>query len=326
MTHTADADGNYTSFGFICDTGTAAYDVNKINAYLRVDERSISATGVKLDAPVGSHQSPVYGREFNFGSGRRITEEQGVFVSHLKDDGEDHDVEVLDGHTRIIDFDSLPNDGTNYYIPTPAERPRASIIRVAGKTAAVTANIEDYQGLAGKVNNAKPFEIHNHNTAAAGLVHLVDGAGDNIVTLRPGQHGDFVSSFNPDGTGRLIGHVPKRKAEFTGLHSLGYIDDSPYYNYQPDTDYWIRLLRLDEDAASRDIDTDAFTVGDGDGTDGQSLTTAFTTLTDGFIDIEKDGALKIVSNVSLVPESDATGSHPKRSWFQAGAPDRVNNS
>ena len=75
-------------------------------------DQSISGADVLLDSPLGEHDNPVRGREFDYGGDRAVkqTEEAGNIVTHFQDDGEDYDVGVIQGNTRIIDFDDLPTN------------------------------------------------------------------------------------------------------------------------------------------------------------------------------------------------------------------------
>ena len=99
------SDGHVEAFEISCDvTDGGGYDINKINGVLATANQSISGADVLLDSPLGEHDNPVRGREFDYGGDRAVkqTEEGGNIVTHFTDSGEDYDVGVIQGNTRII--------------------------------------------------------------------------------------------------------------------------------------------------------------------------------------------------------------------------------
>ena len=327
-TETVDGTAYYTSFGLVLtvDSG-GSYDVNKLNALLATSERSISTTGIKVDGPIGDYESPAQVREVDFGNGRRIAVEEGSFVHYVRDGDGDHAVGVVLGNTRMISLAELVDDGlANKYVPASSDRPLAHIIRISDQTTALDINIDSYQGLAKKVNNAFPFEIHNHNTGAAGLVHLLNPAGGNIVSLQPGQHGEFVSTFNPDGTGRLIGHLSaERRAIFAGTESQGTFS-GPYVSL--DAAYWGRLISLDDDG--RIIDGDAFSIGSSSFSNGIAVASAMAVDNENFLNILKLGHCRFIQEFQLQTAPGATGSwgagHGIDLWrYRAGTAEEIHS-
>ena len=310
--HTTDEDAHLTSWSLVCDVdGGGAYDVNQINAYLATAMREIStANGLKLDGPMGDHAAPLHGREVNFGNLRRYREERGVFVSHVRDDGSEHSIGVIDGNVRILGLDELPaGAGSNLLVPLPSERPRANIIRVAGQTSATTVQCYGFALMAGRYNNARPLQVHNHNALdqPAAVVHLTDRDGTNIATIRPGQHGDFVASYNPDGSGRFIGHVSHaRRAIFDGDGSAGTFNDSHYVEI--DDDYWGRVLKLKPQR--RVIDDDAFSIGTTNIVNGQSIATSLALDTDEYLNVHKPGHCRFIQEAIVETVTGAAGTWP----------------
>ena len=305
------SDDHVVAFEISCDvTDGGGYDINKINGVLATANQSISGADVLLDSPLGEHDNPVRGREFDYGGDRAVkqTEEGGNIVTHFTDSGEDYDVGVIQGNTRIIDFDDLPtNVDSESLLPTPNQRPLTSIIRVSGKTSSETIYLPRYQSIAKRVNNARPFQVHNHNDDITALVHLVESVTENnIVSLRPGEHGDFVASFNSDGTGRLIGHVPTRVCEHFFEDNEDAIATVPYV--EVDSDTWGRIIPLDStgDALAR-VDGDAFTLGSATFSSGISINAAVSNNVRGCFTIEKPGTASFVMEVTLAPTADASG-------------------
>ena len=305
------SDDHVVAFAISCDvTDGGGYDINKINGVMATANQSISGADVLLDSPLGEHDNPVRGREFDYGGDRSVkqTEEGGNIVTHFTDDGEDYDVGVIQGNTRIISFDELPTDSEGEsLLPTPDQRPLTSIIRVSGKTAPVTIYLPRFQNIAKRVNNAHPFQIHNHNDDVTALVHLVESVTDNnVVSLRSSEHGDFVSSFNPDGTGRLIGHVPPRVCEHFFEDNEDAIASVPYV--EVDSDTWGRIIPLDSTAdASARVDSDAYTLGSATFSSGIEISAAISNNVAGSFTIEKPGPANFVMEVTLAPTADASG-------------------
>ena len=192
-------------------------------------------------------------------------------------------------------------------MPTPNQRPLTSIIRVSGKTDPETIYLPRYQSIAKRVNNARPFQVHNHNDDITALIHLVESVTENnIVSLRPGEHGDFVASFNSDGTGRLIGHVPPRVCEHFFEDNEDAIATVPYV--EVDSDTWGRIIPLDSTAdAEARVDSDAFTLGSATFSNGISINSAVSNNVTGCFTIEKPGPANFVMEVTLAPTADASG-------------------
>ena len=157
------------------------------------------------------------------------------------------------------------------------------------------------------MNNARPFQVHNHNDDITALVHLVESVTENnIVSLRPGEHGDFVASFNSDGTGRLIGHVPPRVCEHFFEENEDAIASVPYV--EVDSDTWGRIIPLDSTAdAEARVDSDAFTLGSATFSNGISINSALSNNVRGCFTIEKPGPANFVMEVTLAPTADASG-------------------
>ena len=305
------SDDHVVAFEISCDvTDGGGYDINKINGVLATANQSISGADVLLDSPLGEHDNPVRGREFDYGGDRAVkqTEEAGNIVTHFTDDGEDYDVGVIQGNTRIIDFDDLPtNADSESLLPLPSQRPLTSIIRVSDKIDPETIYLPRFQNIAKRVNNARPFQVHNHNDDITALIHLVESVTDNnIVSLRPGEHGDFVASFNSDGTGRLIGHVPTRVSEHFFEDNEDAIATVPYV--EVDSDTWGRIIPLDSttDAQAR-VDSDAYTLGSATFSNGIEINAALSNNVAGCFTIEKPGTANFVMEVTLVPTADASG-------------------
>ena len=305
------SDNHVVAFEISCDvTDSGGYDINKINAVLATANQSISGADVLLDSPLGEHDNPIRGREFDYGGDRAVkqTEEGGNIVTHFTDEGEDYDVGVLHGNTRIIDFDALPtNVDSESLLPTPSQRPLTSIIRISDKTDPETIYLPRFQDIAKRVNNARPFQVHNHNDDLTALVHLVESVTDNnVVSLRPGEHGDFVASFNSDGTGRLIGHVPPRVCEHFFEDNEDAIASVPYV--EVDSDTWGRIIPLDStaDALSR-VDSDAYTLGSATFSSGLDINAAISNNVAGCFTLEKPGPVNFVMEVTLAPTADASG-------------------
>ena len=299
-------DGHYIRFGLQCRVDSDGdYDVNPINALLDTDEQTISSTGVELNSPLGDYQNSLRGNELDFGGDQGVTlrEENGSLVTHFTDSDGDNDIGIVAGNTRIIAYDDLPNDGTDYYVPKPSERPLASIIRVSGKTLDVTVTIDSFQELAQRPNNARPFQVHNHNTTLTALVNLVDSIG-NVVTLNSGEHGEFVASFNSDGSGRLIGHVPPRVLEHRHVNDGSTMGSMPYV--EVNSDNWGRVLPLD--TAGR-FDGDAYDLGASSYTNGTAVANVIgqSDLPTGAFRIEKPGQARFRQEFAWEPQSTASG-------------------
>ena len=207
---THDGENVYSSFGLIFSTETGVvYNIQGLGNQLGHAEQSISTTGIELDGSLGDVRYPARCSFIDMGEGRSHRFDLGAPLTVVTDDGASALHRIYLGNRRVLMLDDLDLFGGKYVLPIPRKNPLAGEVHINGLTSDIIVRAQIPPLMVGKVNNLRPFIIHNRDSTFN--VTLEDWDNDNVITLKPGRHIDLSFSYRRDGTGGMIGDTMPRR-------------------------------------------------------------------------------------------------------------------
>ena len=211
---------------FALNTGSPAYDVDKINAYFGALVQPVD-TDQAIDTPVmGGEETPVIAALIRF-PGADLTEQDGI-PTWRRPSGM-HTLGSVYG--KIADLGDLVTVSGELFYRIPWDNVDVAYDLRAVHVVASSGLVIRLDPVADMVRNrgeSVDLEFHNDNPAGGHIVEIATDDGSNIITLYPGDNIPLRIVLHDDGSGdiRSIG-TALRVYELAGS-SAGDFDDVNY--------------------------------------------------------------------------------------------------